>query len=90
MLKPILLALLTACGGHSTAPSEPGEEQPVEPPDIDDAQEDQHFCCKSVDLEKWTGEDCVAISKEHINSCNEVLYCPGLWGKSNGVVKCRD
>jgi hypothetical protein len=84
MPKAILLALLAACGVHSAS-----DEQPLAPPDNgDDAQEDQHFCCKSVDLDKWTGEDCLTIPKESIDFCASVLYCEGNWGKQDGIVKC--
>jgi hypothetical protein len=88
MLKPVLLALLAACGVHSGSESAP-DEQPLAPPDVDDAQEDQHFCCKSVNVKNWTGEDCVTIPKESIDFCNAVLYCPGKWGKSDGIVTCE-
>lgn len=55
-------------------------------PDVE--VEDQHFCCQSVDLDKWSGEDCTTIPAELINSCAEVLYCGGNWGKSGNKVKC--
>jgi hypothetical protein len=88
MPKAILLALLAACGVHSGSESAP-DEQPLAPPDTgDDVQEDQHFCCKQVNQEKLSGEDCVTIPKESIDFCAEVLFCSGDWSKSGGVVKC--
>jgi hypothetical protein len=72
-----------------TAPDEPTDEQPPEfaPPD-EPPQEDQHFCCGSVDPKTWTGDDCSLLSKEHLVLCNTILYCPGKWTKEDGHVTC--
>jgi hypothetical protein len=84
LTKPLLLAILAVCGAHSGP-----DNQPVKPPDIDEGGEDQHFCCNDVDAAKFTGDGCVAIAKENINSCNAVLYCPGKWAKKDGKVTCE-
>lgn len=84
--KIILFAILAACGVESTPATAPDE--PIKQPPEEDAQEDQHFCCHSVDPKTWTGEGCGAINKENINSCNKVLYCPGKWVKDDGKVIC--
>jgi hypothetical protein len=85
LAKPIFLAIVAACGIQSNSvvtPDEPVKRTP------DEVQEDQHFCCQSVDPKTWTGEGCGAISKENINSCDKVLYCPGKWAKDDGKVTC--
>jgi hypothetical protein len=101
--KPIILALLAACG-FSTGP-EPLEKTPTNvastapepgPNDFDGPHvkplEDQHFCCSSVDLAKFTGEGCITIPKDNatINACANVLYCPSKWAKADGDVACAD
>ncbi len=92
MLETILLAALAACGVQPTpATTEPPAEQPdeFEPGGVKPA--DQHFCCQSVDLKTLTGEGCTAISTslELINTCANVLYCEGNWGKQDGKVVCE-
>jgi hypothetical protein len=42
-----------------------------------------------VDAKTFTGEGCVAIAKENINSCNAVLHCEGKWTKQDGVATCE-
>jgi hypothetical protein len=84
LTKPLVLALIAACGIHSSAPT----EQPLKPPEIEEGGEDQHFCCSSVDFDTASGDGCVAIAKESINLCNDVLYCDGKWGKKGDTVKC--
>jgi hypothetical protein len=89
-VKPLLIALLAACGVPSTpATTEPPDEQPVEPPD-DGLEEGQHFCC-----EKFTtdgGNGCVTIGEAHVALCDKVLYCGGSYQyeKTGGTVKCLD
>ncbi|PRQ09068.1 hypothetical protein [Enhygromyxa salina] len=85
LTKTMLMAFLAACGVSSNPATSPNEKQPPE----EDVQEDQHFCCASVDLENFTGEGCTAISKETINACSNVLYCPEMWAKSEGKVACE-
>lgn len=89
LTKPLLLALLAACGVNSSgsggviSPS----EKPLAPPD--DSQEDgQHFCCTEVDEKNAKGDGCLPIGKEHITSCSNVLYCGGSWVKKDGKVTC--
>jgi hypothetical protein len=88
LTKPLLFALLAACGGHSTATNP--DNEPIKPPDIEESGEDQHFCCTDIDFDSKTGEGegCVAIAKENINNCNTVLYCEGRWHKKDGKVRC--
>jgi hypothetical protein len=89
LTKPLLLAIIAACGvsNSATQPEGPGD---LEPPEADKPAEDQHFCCKSVDLKNASGEDCFTLPKDGklIDLCAEVLYCSGDWGKSNGVTQC--
>jgi hypothetical protein len=92
--KPLLFALLAAIGVHTGPeanpnPGNPGEQPiPIQPPTVDGGRE-QHFCCKVVDVDKRTGEECVTISKKGIDSCAEVLFCPGFFAKHAGVVTCE-
>lgn len=90
MLRPLLLALLAACGVPS-ATATALDEQPLAPPETEEPPEDQHFCCRSVDPKTLTGDGCTAISGslETINACNNVLFCPGAWTKQDGVVTCE-
>ncbi|KIG12570.1 hypothetical protein DB30_01233 [Enhygromyxa salina] len=83
-IKPTILAILAACGINSNPPDAPDE---IEPPD--DQQIDQHFCCQSVSAKPWSGEGCVTIAVEHINTCAKVLYCPGKWINDEGDVTCE-
>jgi hypothetical protein len=84
LTKSLLLAIVAVCGVSNSPPP----EQPLSPPE-DGPEEDQHFCCESVDLDKWKGTNCVAVGKENIAGCTEVLYCSGDWGTSGSVTKCR-
>ena len=74
-----ILALLTECGVSSAT------EPPIEAPE--ESREDQHFCCTDVST-NGTGEGCVAINKENINSCDRVLSCGDKWVKKDGKVTC--
>jgi hypothetical protein len=90
LTKPILLTFLAACGVSSDSKTaEPPPEQPDKKPP-DESRQDQHFCCVQVNLEKKSGDDCVPIGAAQLLACNEILYCSGDWGKSNGVTKCLD
>lgn len=93
-IRTILLVFLAACGADSaTIPEsatpddyDPGD-QPIKAPD----EEEQHFCCKSVYVDKdkvGHGDGCAPIGKEHIGGCNKVLYCPGLYANDEGAVTC--
>lgn len=88
--KPLLIALLAACGVNSSGATAepPGGEQPVAPPDQPPQEEGQHFCCESVDAEAGKGNGCVTIGKEHIALCNNILYCGVSWAKEDGKVTC--
>jgi hypothetical protein len=69
---------------RANAPDQPDKLQPEE-----DIQEDQHFCCHSVDPKSKTGDGCVTIGANQIDTCGEVLYCPGFWAKHDGKVSCE-
>jgi hypothetical protein len=85
MFKLIIAAILTACG---VQPSEVPHD--IDPPGCaKPAEEEQDFCCTSVDFKTKTGDGCVAISKENINACSKVLHCPGFFTKDDGVVTCE-
>jgi hypothetical protein len=87
--KPIILALLAACG-FSTNPEPPDGPDDRAPPN--GAQEAKHFCCTSVDQDKLTGEGCIGIPDDNaiINACSYVLFCSGDWTKADGHVVCDD
>jgi hypothetical protein len=81
-------------GDHSVDNVKAATEQP--PPDDpdkvaprEDIQEDQHFCCQSVDPKAMTGNGCVIIGQSQIDQCAEVLYCAGSWAKHDGKVSCE-
>ncbi|PRQ05965.1 hypothetical protein [Enhygromyxa salina] len=84
--RTILLTVLAATCGATDHPSEDG------PDDITQEEVrpiDQHFCCSEVASTKpLSGEGCVAIGKESINSCEIVLYCAADWLKEGGTVTC--
>lgn len=88
MNTTLFALVLAACGVTSTNPEErltssapPADKQPP-----DDEQQGQHFCCQMVN--NFTGEGCISINVENINSCANVLYCSGDWMKKDGVVTC--
>jgi hypothetical protein len=81
--KPLLLSIATALGITSGAAPD-SKDRPAKPPGCESGQ---HFCCTSID--KLTGEGCVTISRENINTCDKVLYCDGTWMKSDGKVVCK-
>jgi hypothetical protein len=89
LAKPLLIALLAACGVNSSPATTEPPEQPIEPPD-DGLEDGQHFCC-----EKFTtdgGDGCVTIGEAHVALCDKVLYCGGSYQyeKTGGSVKCLD
>jgi hypothetical protein len=102
--KVLLFAVLAAaCGAQSspaTVPDEPlGGDTPTaqlpsashpddEAPDEIPPEESQHFCCQSVNLDKKSGEGCISIGAAQIDTCSELLYCGGDYGKSGGTTKC--
>jgi hypothetical protein len=91
LTKPVLLALLAACGVHSsTEAPDPPAEQPVELPPEPPVEEGQYFCCDSVDLKSKSGEGCVSLAAALIDLCLDVLYCGGDWGKTGGKTQCLD
>jgi hypothetical protein len=87
--KPLILAILAACGVPSNpATTEPPPDQPdVRPPD--ETQKDQHFCCQSVDHTTMSGDGCQTIGATQIDLCTNVLYCEGNWAKEGGKVWCE-
>jgi hypothetical protein len=88
--KHVLLTLLAACGVHpnATADRPPDAEQP-DGHNEETVQEDQHFCCHSVDPKTFTGEGCVLIDKTTAVLCDKLLYCPGKYVKDDGKVYCE-
>ena len=82
-MKAIIVTLFALC-----APTTPKEVAPADPP-ID---ADQHFCCNSVKIDTktkvGTGEGCVAVGPANINTCNSVLFCPGLYTMQDTDVTC--
>jgi len=92
MLKPLLLALLSACGvSNSTTDTGPGDvpdDQPLAPPE-DITLEEQHFCCASVDAKARRGDGCFLVAKDDLRLCTTaILYCPGFYTLDGGVVEC--
>ena len=83
MMKTLILTLVTACSGVTTNMSPGDVDRDIDP----GPPADQHFCCNKVN-DDWTGEGCTAVSKEHINACQNVLYCPGAWRKVDNKVTC--
>jgi hypothetical protein len=86
LTKHILFALLAACGIQptpATAPDEPDQQPP------DETQEDQHFCCQSVDHKTFSGDGCSLITELQVALCNKVLYCEGNWVKDDSKVWCQ-
>jgi hypothetical protein len=83
LIKPVLVALLAACGVHSN-PDSPTE---IGPPD--DITEGTYFCCHDVDPVKATGDGCVTISEKQVDHCSTVLYCGGTFTKEDGTVRCN-
>jgi hypothetical protein len=87
LLRTLLLALVAACGVSNSDP----DERPIKPPDADKPAKDQHFCCKSVSVDKdkmGHGDGCALAEKVHIAGCSTILYCPGGYTMDNGVVDC--
>jgi hypothetical protein len=55
--------------------------------------EKQHFCCSTVweDEKKGRqyGDGCIAVGKESIDRCANLLYCHGSYMKKDGITSCR-
>jgi hypothetical protein len=92
--KPLLLALLAACGVHFN-PTTPAAEQPVKPPHAKPI-EAQHFCCSGTweDDGRNFGSDCETIGADSMKTCRiaggAVLYCASSWQQgTDGVVSCK-
>jgi hypothetical protein len=83
--KPLILAVITACGVLSGAapPAEPDRKPP------DEIQEGQHFCCETL-RGNGSGNGCVTIDKSHAGQCDKLLYCGGTYEKDGGKVTCID
>jgi hypothetical protein len=95
LAKPLLLIILAACAAPSGAAvnsshAEPDEPTEFRPPPEPPQETGQTFCCKEVDADKNSGEDCTPISHsdETIHACANVLSCGEEWTKKDGVVKC--
>jgi hypothetical protein len=92
--KPILLALIAACGVTAGAASFPASteslyEQPdeIEPPDGPPIKDEGYlFCCQDADAKTQSGEGCVTIGEKEIDRCNTVLACKNFVKKDNKVV----
>jgi hypothetical protein len=86
--KPLLLAVLAACGVHpnTEASRSPTSEPDKEPPD-EIEEKGYIFCCHDVDPAKQTGEGCVTIGEKQIDSCGTVLTCDNFT-KEDGTVTC--
>ena len=95
MLKSTLaLIALAACSTPTPeAPPDHGAARVATPDDFtpseEDPQENQHFCCQSVDPNSNTGDGCVTIDVGQINACANVIYCSGDWTKVDGNVSCN-
>jgi hypothetical protein len=88
LAKPLLLALLAACGVPSSADvSESPTAQPDGLPPAPPEEDGQHFCCESLGG-NGSGNGCVMIGKEHVALCDKILYCGGTYEKDGGKVKC--
>ncbi|PRQ05912.1 hypothetical protein ENSA5_00240 [Enhygromyxa salina] len=86
MLKStIALIVVAACA----APT-PGISPPPSPDDrpSEVTEEDQHFCCGSVDPSTMSGEDCIPIGPSHVGGCGKVLYCSDSYTNDEGTVTC--
>jgi hypothetical protein len=82
--KPVLVALLAACGVPSTeSPTEQPEKRPP-----DEIEKDYIFCCQDVDPKNKTGEGCVTIGEKQIDQCSTVLACADGFTKKDGAVTC--
>jgi hypothetical protein len=94
--KPLIIAIVAACGVTAGAASTPATaEPPADPPDyqpLEEKPKDSHWCCKSVDPKTASGEDCTSITgtPEVINACAEYLNCSGSAAKHDGKVTCLD
>ncbi|KIG12572.1 hypothetical protein DB30_01235 [Enhygromyxa salina] len=82
-IKHTILAILAACGINN--PDGPDDKElPPPPPDPS-----HYFCCHTVDADKLTGEGCVTIGANQVDSCASVLHCANTFTKMDGEVKCE-
>jgi hypothetical protein len=94
--KPLILAIVAACGLTAGAASSPAtaDPPPSEHPDAprEMKPKDSHWCCQSVDPKTKSGEGCNHISgtSEVINACANYLNCSGGATKVDGKVTCID
>lgn len=95
LTKPLLLALLAACGAPSNVQPDaapPDAPDDVEPPDVVKPPEAQYFCCQSVSADTKTnyghGDGCNMIDAGRAALCSELLYCPSGFVSSQGSVDC--
>jgi hypothetical protein len=89
LTKPLLVALLAACGVNSTGATSPAEqlvEQPDKAPPDDDVEDGQHFCCQS--LGEKSGDGCTFIADKQAALCDKLLYCAGSYKKDGDTVTC--
>ena len=88
--RPLLVALLAACGVNSIGATTKSPTQqldgPPDSPDDPDFKENVYFCC--LDVEKKTGEGCVTIGEKEIDRCDTVLACADGFTKKDGKVIC--
>jgi hypothetical protein len=94
--KPLILAIIAACGVTAGAASSPATAEPPPPEQPGDFEppavkpKESHWCCQDVDHKTKSGEGCTAMSGslELINACAEYLYCSGDVAKDNGRTYC--
>jgi hypothetical protein len=90
---PVALVLLLGSGLAGFASADPPDAlQPPEctqPKPID--KKEQTFCCDSVNsMGKGSGEGCVTITEDHVDSCSDVLACAEGYTKTDGHVTCTE
>lgn len=83
--KPLLIALVAACGVTSGASADPDKQPPPEPP----LEKEHYFCCQELDPKGFSGENCTEIPESHVIACSKVLYCDGKYKKDEGKVTCE-
>jgi hypothetical protein len=92
LTKPLLFALLAACGIPSTATTEqpePPAENPVVPPAPPPQEGESYWCCDSVSGQgTGSGNGCEQILQEHVILCDKVLHCTKGYSNDDGHVTC--
>jgi hypothetical protein len=82
--KLILSALLAVCGVHSsTATDKPPSDEPDAKP-----RDEILFCCQHIDVKAKTGNTCITIEDDEIDSCSNILTCAKGFTKKDGIVTC--